>query len=151
MTALADLIAADDIVCGFRAGDVGSGGAELLQRALGRRGYSSEDIERITAALLAREREVSTVCGEVLALPHARDAKIGEFVAGLGVNAQGVIEGNRILRVVVAFVSPEGDRSGHLALLASLARLSRDSRTIDAIAVAADPQAVVEILRQHDR
>src|SRR5437867_10248228 len=130
MDRVADLIAADDVVCGFRAANVGSGGAEILQRALVRRGYSSEDIERITAALLAREREVSTVCGEVLALPHARDAKIAEFVAGLGMNAQGVIEGNRTLRVIVAFVSPEGDRSGHLALLASLARLSRDARAI---------------------
>src|SRR5205807_7661625 len=111
--------------------------------------YAPTDIERITAALLAREREVSTVCGAILALPHARDAAIAEFVAGLGVNANGVIEGNRTVRVIVAFVSPEGDRSGHLALLASLARLSRDARTIDALATAANPQAVVEILRQH--
>ena len=149
MTALADLIAADDVVCGFRADDVGAGGAGILRRALARRGYPSADIARISGALLDREREVSTVCEEVLALPHARDAKIAVFVAALGVNAQGVIEGNRILRVIVAFVSPESDRSGHLAFLAWLAGLSRDSRTIDAIAAAADPQAVVEILRRH--
>jgi len=149
VTALADLIAAEDVICALRADDVGSGGAELLRRALGRRGYPPDDITRITAALLDREREVSTVCGDVLALPHARDAKMTEFVAGLGVNSQGVIEGNPALRVIVAFVSPEGDRNAHLALLASLARLSRDSRTIDAIASAAGPQAVVEVLRRH--
>ena len=149
MTALADLIAADDVVCGFRADDVGAGGAGILRRALARRGYPSADIARISGALLDREREVSTVCGDVLALPHARDKKITEFVAGLGENAQGMIEGNPSVRVIVAFVSPEADRSGHLALLASLARLSRDSATIAAVATAADPPAVVEILRQH--
>ena len=146
MISRADLIAADDVVRGLRAADVGAAGVEILRRALERRGYPPDDIARVTAALLDREREVSTVCSDVLALPHARDAKIREFVAALGVNADGVVEGNHNLRVVVAFVSPEHDRSGHLALLASLARLSRDAHTIDALATAADPRAVVEIL-----
>ena len=146
---IADRIAADDIEIGIRAADVGSAGARLLEHALSRRGYPPDDVARIVAALVERERQISTVCSDTLALPHARDTKIGEFVIALGTNAEGVMDGNRALRVVVAFASPEGDRSGHLELLASLARLSRETQTVKAIAEANDAQAVMEILRAH--
>jgi mannitol/fructose-specific phosphotransferase system IIA component (Ntr-type) len=142
---LSDLLETDDIVFGIRGADIADAAAQLLGRTLPRRGYQPADVARIIDAVIAREREAPTLCGTI-AIPHARDARCGSFVAAIGINPGGVA-GTGSPRVLIAFVSPDARRSEHLALLSSLARLARDQGAVNAISAAADPQTVLDAIR----
>ncbi len=144
---LADLIHADDVVLGVRAPDIAAAATGLLETTLPRRGFAPAEVQRLIAAVTAREREAPTTCG-VIAIPHARDAGLRTFVAAVAVNRDGIMEGQPEPRVLIAFLSPDQQRAEHLALLATLARLSRDRATIDAIAAAPDAASVVALLQR---
>jgi len=146
---LSDLLTTADIAFGTRAPDVGTAGAQLLRQTLPKRGYAPSDVSRLADAVVAREREASTLCGPI-AIPHARDSHSKSFVAAIGVNPDGVVEGQPTPRIVFAFISPESNRTEHLALLSSLARLSRDQPTLDAIAAAKEPQAILDVIRSRN-
>ena len=147
---LIDLLTADDVVFGIREPDIGAAAARLLRTTLPHHGFDAAEIERLVAAVLARERETPTLCGAI-AIPHARDARLKEFLIAVAVNPAGVVEGAGSPRVLIAFLSPEARRSEHLDLLARLARLSRDSAAISAISAATMAGAVLEIIRERPR
>ena len=142
---LADLLRPADVVIGLRAADIGTAADLLLHHVLGGHGFSAEEVERLVAAVLAREKEAPTLCGPI-AIPHAREAQLASFVAAVGVNPDGVTEATPSPRIMIAILSPETQRSEHLALLASLARLSRERNTIDAIVHAKTGEEVVRIV-----
>jgi mannitol/fructose-specific phosphotransferase system IIA component (Ntr-type) len=144
---LIDLISSSDVVIGLRAPDVASAAARLLEQTLPQHGFEPDEVRRLVAKVIAREREIPTVCGTT-ALPHARDGGINLFVAAVAINHDGVVQGQREPRVIIAFLSPESKRTEHLELLASLSRLSRDAAAIDAIAEAQTPQDVVALLQR---
>jgi mannitol/fructose-specific phosphotransferase system IIA component (Ntr-type) len=143
---LVDLLSPHDVVFGLRASNIASAAAQLLAQTLPPRGFSTSDIQRLVGAVIAREREAPTQCGTI-AIPHARDSQLQSFVIAIGINPDGVVDGAPTLRVIFAFLSPEARRDEHLALLAALARLSRDQAAIDAIASAADAAAVIDVIR----
>ena len=143
---LIDLLTADDVVFGIREADIGAAAARLLRTTLPHHGLDPAEIERLVAAVLARERETPTLCGAI-AIPHARDASLKEFLAAIAINPDGVVEAPAAPRVLIAFLSPEARRTEHLDLLARLARLSRDQAAISAIAGAGGREEVLEIIR----
>ena len=143
---LTELLHVDDIHFNFQTASVVEAIPLLLRPAIMRRRNDSALADRIVAAAIKREEDTSTRCGP-LGLPHARSAEVSEFILALGVNASGVIAGHPEPRLIFAFVSPEGRREQHLQLLASLARLSQNERTVEKIAGAATADGVLEALR----
>lgn len=141
---LIDLLTTDDVVFGIRAADIGAAAASLLRITLPRHGVEPAETERLVQAVLARERETPTLCGAI-AIPHARDARVTEFLVAIGINREATP------RVLIAFLSPEARRAEHLDLLARLARLSRDQAAISAIAAATTAEAVLEVIRERPR
>src|SRR5262249_7329786 len=114
---LGDLINAGDVSIGLRGRDIADAAAQLLRQTLPRRGIAPADVQRMIDAVVAREREVPTT-GGVAAIPHARDETISSFIAAVGTNRDGVVEGKPHPRVLIAFLSPASSRSEHLAFLA---------------------------------
>src|SRR5436309_15367269 len=141
---LIDLLTADDVVFGIREADIGTAAATLLRTTLPRHGIEPAETERLVQAVLARERETPTLCGAI-AIPHARDARVAEFLVAIGINREATP------RVLIAFLSPEARRAEHLDLLARLARLSRDQAAISAIAAATTAEAVLGVIRERPR
>lgn len=137
-----DLIEPGDIVIGVHAPDIGTAAAQLLRETLPRRGFAPGDVDRVVNAVLEREREAPTLCGTI-AIPHARDPRLQSFVAAIGVNAAGIVEGCPTPKVMIVFISPEEKRSEHLALLASLARFGRDDAAVASMAAATSAEDVV--------
>ena len=144
---LGDLIGTTDVAIGLRGRDIADAAAQLLRQTLPRRGIAPDEVNRMIDAVIAREREMPTTCG-IAAIPHARDAAITSFIAAVGTNGDGVVEGKPQPRVLIAFLSPAASRAEHLAFLASLSRLASDTRTMDAIAAAATPDDVVALLQR---
>lgn len=143
---LSDLIEPGDIAIGVHAPDIGTAAAQLLRETLPRRGFAAADIERIVAEVLEREHEAPTLCGTI-AIPHARDAELQSFVAAIGVNATGIVDGSPTPKVMIVFISPEAKRGEHLALLASLARFGRDAASVTSMAAAKSVEDVVRSIR----
>lgn len=144
---LSDLVQADDIILGVRARDVAGAAAEMLGQTLPRHGFAPDVVRRLIDAVIAREGEMSTACG-VSAIPHARDAAVERFVAAIGTNGGGVLEGQREPRVIIAFLSPLDKHAGHLELLAALSRLAHDASAMNAIAEATTAEDVVALLNR---
>jgi mannitol/fructose-specific phosphotransferase system IIA component (Ntr-type) len=142
---LTELISPADIVMGTRATSIGLAAAEVLRATLPHHGFTSADIERFVGEVLEREREAPTLCGAI-AIPHARDLQLQSFVAAIGVNPAGIIEGPGSPRVMIVFLSPEAKRSEHLALLASLARLGRDTAVVSSLASAGSAEDIIRLL-----
>ena len=147
---LIDLLTADDVVFGIREADIAAAAARLLRATLPHHGVVPAEVERLVEAVLARERETPTLCGAI-AIPHARDARVNEFIVSIAVNPDGVVEGPAAPRVLIAFLSPETRRNEHLDLLARLARLSRDHAAISAMAAATEAKAVLDVIRERPR
>ncbi len=143
---LTDLLDREDIHLHFRAGSIVESIPQLLRPALQRRIQDTQLVNTIIDAAVKREQDTPTTCG-ALALPHARNANLQNFVLTLGANAEGAIDGHPNLRLIFAFASPEAKREQHLQLLASLARLSQNPKVIDQIVSASDAGAVMETLR----
>ncbi|MCU1350067.1 MAG: fructose transporter subunit [Acidobacteria bacterium] len=144
---LSELVGADDIILGVRARDVGGAAAEILRRALPHHGFSPETTERLIGAVMAREREMPTTCGGS-AIPHARDAAVTAFVVAIGTNGDGILEGEREPRVIIAFLSPTAKTGEHLELLRTLSSLAHDASTMKAIAEAKTVAEVMELLKR---
>jgi mannitol/fructose-specific phosphotransferase system IIA component (Ntr-type) len=142
-----DFIKPQDIVFGVRARDISGVAEQLLAETLPHHHFSPDNVRRLIAAVIARENEISTNCGAA-AIPHARDASVRHFIGAIAANPDGVIEGQREPRVVIAFLSPEPQREEHLHLLRSLSALARDTATITAIANAKSGEDVVALLKR---
>jgi mannitol/fructose-specific phosphotransferase system IIA component (Ntr-type) len=143
---LAELLQPGDVSIRFQASDLSSAAATLLRGALVRHHVPEATIESIMKAVSERESEGSTLCGTI-GLPHARDKRVDEIIAAVGLNPDGVLTGHREPRIVIAFVSPEGRRDEHLRFLSEAARLSRDTSRVDRIVTAADEGAAIEAMR----
>jgi mannitol/fructose-specific phosphotransferase system IIA component (Ntr-type) len=143
---ISDVIGADDVVLGLRGNDIANAATQLLQQTLPRHGLPKHEVHRLIDKVTAREQEMPTTCGTG-AIPHARDAAITSFIAAIGVNPDGIIEGQRQPRVIIAFLSPESQRNEHLAFLASLSRLVSSAEKTDALARAATAADVVALLQ----
>jgi mannitol/fructose-specific phosphotransferase system IIA component (Ntr-type) len=143
---LVDFLSPHDVVFGLRASNIAAAAEQLLEQTLPLRGFLPSDVQRLVGAVTAREHEAPTQCGTI-AIPHARDSQLQSFVIAIGINPDGVVESIPMLRVIFAFLSPEPRREEHLALLAALARLSRDQAAVDAIATASQPQTVLDVIR----
>jgi len=144
---LSDLVQADDIILGVRAHDVAGAAAEILGKTLPRHGFAPDAVRRLIDAVIAREREMPTTCG-ASAIPHARDAAVKSFVAAIGTNGGGIIEGQREPRVIIAFLSPLEKHGEHLQLLAALSRLAHDTAAMNAIAEATTEEDAIALLKR---
>lgn len=113
-----------------------------------------EDAEPVVAALLARERTLSTGIGQGIAVPHAVCAEIHRTGVVVGVSREGIDFGaidDRPVHLFFLLVSPPGQASHHIKLLARIARLMRDPRLQENLRSAQTPGAVIEAVEAFER
>jgi mannitol/fructose-specific phosphotransferase system IIA component (Ntr-type) len=143
---ISDVISESDVVLGLHGNDIASAAAKLLEQTLPKHGLPQNEVHRLIDKVVSREQELPTTCGTG-AIPHARDAAITSFIAAIGTNPDGIVEGKHQPRVIIAFLSPESQRNEHLAFLASLSRLVSSAEKTEAIARAATAADVVALLQ----
>jgi mannitol/fructose-specific phosphotransferase system IIA component (Ntr-type) len=143
---LSQVLSSEDIMIHARAGGISALAERLLRPALQRHGISGAEADQMIEAMSRREAEGSTLCGPV-AIPHARAPQAREFIVTLATNPAGVIEAAGAPRLLIAFISPEGKRAEHLALLSDVAHVSRNGELIERIVAAEDPGRIVALLR----
>lgn len=106
--------------------------------------------QKLLRALVDREQMHSTGIGDGVALPHARNAIVGlvdEAVLVFGRHVKGVPFGaidGQPAKLFFLLVAP--NVSQHLAILARLSRLLRDSRLRQELLKADRPEKVLQII-----
>ncbi|MFA6033948.1 MAG: PTS sugar transporter subunit IIA [Myxococcota bacterium] len=88
-----------------------------------------------------------------VALPHARCEGLGGSALCLARSGEGVDFGGgpgQPVRLVAAFLSPAAGRMGHLAMLARLARILRQSGVRDRLLEADGPGGMARVFREAD-
>lgn len=110
--------------------------------------------EAVLAALLAREKVLSTGIGNGIAVPHAISAEIPEPQVLLGISPDGAHYGSmdgEPVRVFFVLLSPPDRASHHTRLLARIARLCRDPAFVDGLVACTDAGAAVEHIAEYER
>lgn len=104
------------------------------------------DPARLAADVAAREAAMSTGVGQGLALPHARTPAVTATVATLCTLATPVdwsAHDGAPVDLVLLFAGPEGERAGHVHLLAHVSLVLSDAAVRRRLAEARTPEELV--------
>jgi mannitol/fructose-specific phosphotransferase system IIA component (Ntr-type) len=148
---VSELLSPETVNLNLKSADRDSVLAELTDQIPQLKGQP-EARQTLLKALHEREALHSTGIGDGIALPHARNALVGlvdQSIMVFGRHATGIPYGaiDRVpARLFFLLVAPTVTQ--HLAILARLSRLLRDPNLRQKLLTAAQPQQVIEILRQ---
>jgi mannitol/fructose-specific phosphotransferase system IIA component (Ntr-type) len=110
------------------------------------------DPEIVAAALLERERVMSTGIGGGVAIPHAQSSGVGELAVAFVRVARDLsfdsLDGKPV-RLVFLIIGPE-ERGGFIRILARISRLLYTGDLQRALLEAPTPEAVVGIISQEE-
>jgi PTS system nitrogen regulatory IIA component len=91
--------------------------------------YREVDRDRLTAALMKRERLMSTALADGVAIPHARLRGLSRTVAAFGRSRAGIdwdAQDGHPTHLFFMLVVPDDEHGAHLKLLAAASRLLHD-------------------------
>ena len=111
------------------------------------------DREDTLRALVRREERQSTAIGHGVAIPHAGCRELDEPLIAIALAPGGVdfdAPDEEPIRIFFLLLSPPGQSSTHIKLLARIARLMRLSEAREALLEAEDGHEVIERIRQLD-
>jgi len=149
---LTEYLSDDRVVTDVRNDDVRGILQQLIDPLI--RSGSLDNPQVVIAALLAREKVLSTGIGHGIAVPHAISAAIPEPQVLLGISPDGADYGSmdgEPVRVFFVLLSPPDRASHHTRLLARIARLCRDSAFVDGLVACTDAGAAVEHINDYER
>lgn len=110
--------------------------------------------ETVLAALLAREKVLSTGIGHGIAIPHAISSSIREPQVLLGISPEGAdyqsMDGEPVY-VFFVLLSPPDRASHHTRLLARIARLGRDPDFVKGLRSCNDSAEAIEYIASYER
>jgi mannitol/fructose-specific phosphotransferase system IIA component (Ntr-type) len=121
-----DFLGPQPIVVKLRAKDRWEAIDELVNALVARGKIKAEQRDAIAAAVIRRERSMSTGIGFGIAVPHASTDLIGELVGVVGRSRQGVqfdsLDGQPV-KLVLLFLVPRGQFHKHRHTLVNVAKL----------------------------
>lgn len=145
---LTEYLAEDRVVTEVRDDDVRGILKQILAPVAG------ASTETILAALLAREKVLSTGIGHGIAIPHAISSSIREPQVLLGISAEGAdyqsMDGEPV-HVFFVLLSPPDRASHHTRLLARIARLGRDPAFVEGLRGCSNPSEAIEYIASYER
>ena len=116
--------------------------------------FAGATTEIVLAALLAREKVLSTGIGHGIAIPHAISSSIREPQVLLGISPEGAdyqsMDGQPV-HVFFVLLSPPDRASHHTRLLARIARLGRDPAFVEGLRSVSNPAEAIEYIASYER
>jgi fructose-specific phosphotransferase system IIA component len=113
-----------------------------------------EDRNVVLAAILERERVMSTGMGDGVAIPHAKSDAVKELVAAFGITKQDVdfqsID-EKPVRLIFLLVGPTEQTGPHLKALSRISRLMHREEFRNRLASARSSREVIDIISQEEQ
>ncbi len=105
--------------------------------------------DKFLTEVCAREELHTTYMGNGIALPHARTDLVERIVLGIGRSEKGVPfgENSELAHLIFLIGVPQRMANDYLVCVGTLARLTRDEATRNALMVAKTAAELVELLR----
>ncbi|MBN1543485.1 PTS sugar transporter subunit IIA [candidate division KSB1 bacterium] len=115
---------------------------------------NQRDAAVVLAAVMERERVMSTGMGDGIAIPHAKTDAVDTLVAAFGVTREPVdfdtIDGKPI-RMVFLLVGPTEQTGPHLKALSRISRLMHREGFREQLALAHDSQEVLNAIESEEK
>ena len=151
---LSQLLREELVVQPLGATDKWSAIRALAECAVASGAVPAARLETVHDALVARERSMTTGMEYGVAIPHAAVEGIDEVVAVLGIAPAGIpfesLDGQPA-RLVVCLIIPRAKKLLHIHTLARIAKLLARRDVREAMIDAADPAALLEVVRAKER
>ncbi|MFO1052122.1 MAG: PTS sugar transporter subunit IIA [Planctomycetota bacterium] len=151
---LSQLLREDLVVQPLAAADKWAAIRALAERGASKGAIAPERLETVHAALVARERSMTTGMEHGVAIPHAAVDGVEDVVAILGVAPRGIpfesLDGQPA-RLLVCLIIPRTKKLLHIHTLARIAKLLARAEVRDAMIAAPDPAAVLAVVRETER
>ena len=108
----------------------------------------------VVQQLIERERQMSTVVGHGLAIPHVLTAEVAEPVILLGRSRRGVAFSSslfrRPVRLLFVILAPQSEQGRYLEILSSLARLLKHRKVGERLLQATSSAEAVSVVRKYE-
>jgi len=145
---LTEYLAEDRVVIDVQEDDVRG----ILKQLLAP--FAGATTEIVLAALLAREKVLSTGIGHGIAIPHAISSSIREPQVLLGISPEGAdyqsMDGQPV-HVFFVLLSPPDRASHHTRLLARIARLGRDPAFVEGLRSVSSAAEAIAYIASYER
>ncbi len=108
------------------------------------------DKAALEAAILEREKIMSTGIGISIAIPHAKIPEVSDFVLALGRKSEGIDYDsldNKPVKIVIMIAAPEGVQNKYLRVLAKVTHVLRNDVAREKILKAQTPEEIIGLFR----
>lgn len=152
---LHELLEPADLIVDFRPTDKWDAIPRLVEHLAARRGLSAELAGRVEAAVLQRERSMSTGIEHGIAVPHAAVEGLDEVIGCMGIvgGEAGLsfesIDG-RPTRLIVLLAIPPAQKLLHIRTLGDIARVLGKESVRNALLQATNADEAWSVLREND-
>lgn len=128
--------------------------AEVLEELVHLVSQVTEERQKISNAVLAREARMSTGVGKGVALPRARSSSVSTLRGALGLRPEGVdfdaLDGARTM-VFFLLVSPEDKDQEYVKALSLLARILNQESFREDLLEAKNEKEVLDLFREEEQ
>ncbi len=146
---LSELITPELVEMPLRAADKWAALATIARVPVRAGRYSEQMVAVVEAALVARERSMTTGMEHGIAIPHAAIDGIDDLIAVLGLSPAGIpfetLDGAPA-RIVIGLIIPRSKKLAHIKTLAEIAKLLSRAEVRERLLQSADAQAAVQTL-----
>ncbi len=151
---LSELLSEEAIVLNIKDMDKWALISELIE-VLVQTGQISPDVQApVHAALVDREKSMSTGMENGVAIPHCCVDLINETVVSLGISGEGIdfdsID-NKPTHLVILLVTPKNKTKMHIKTLAEIAKLLNHESSRTRLLGAETPEDTIRIIREEEQ
>lgn len=111
------------------------------------------DLEKIRAAIFAREAQASTGIADGIAIPHAKSSEVSKCVMAVAVLDKAIdfdAPDKKPCDLIFLLVSPD-DGNSHLEMIGRLGLILNDKETQQNLRAANDGYALLEIMQKQEK
>ena len=124
---------------------------EMIDLAVKNKQISKEDLESVKAALVEREKSMSTGIGNGVAIPHCTTSRVNDIVAILAISQKGIdfdsIDNNPV-RIAILLLVPKNKLTQHIKTLANIAKVMSDEKLRNLILEMKTPEAILKTIKK---
>jgi mannitol/fructose-specific phosphotransferase system IIA component (Ntr-type) len=148
---LSELLVPEQVVLPLTGRDKWEAIAVLVRAAVRAGALAETAAAEVEAALIERERSMTTGMEHGIAIPHAAVDRLADVIAVMGIARAGIpfdTIDHEPARIVVCLVIPRAKKLLHIKTLAEIARLLARAPVRERLLACTTPEAVVDAVRQ---